>query len=66
MHVSMRFLKNRLSIVRVVVMLFVIMDVVVFDFIMRVCMCVMSPEEENDPNHHQGSGDSVLDFPSLA
>jgi hypothetical protein len=40
MHVSMRFLKDRVSIVHVVVMLFVLMAVVMFDFLMPVCMRV--------------------------
>ncbi len=44
-HVSMRFLKNRASIVHVVVMLFVQMAVVMFDFLMPVCMRVVAAEE---------------------
>ena len=38
MHVSMRFLKDKTSIVHVVVRLFVLMAVVMFDFLMLVCM----------------------------
>src|SRR2546426_3880740 len=45
MHVSMRFLKDRASIVHVVVMLFVLMAVVMFDFLMPVCMRVAPAEE---------------------
>ena len=44
-HVSMQFLKDRASIVHVVVMLFVLMAVVMFDFLMPVCMR-MAPAEE--------------------
>ena len=44
-HVSMRFLKDRASIVHVVVMLFVLMAVVMFDFLMPVCMRVAPAEE---------------------
>jgi hypothetical protein len=65
-HVSMRFLKDRASIVHVVVMLFVLMAVVMFDFLMPVCMRVAPAEEQRDPGHHQGSGGGILDIPSLA
>ena len=44
-YVSMRFLKDRASIVHVVVMLFVLMAVVMFDFLMPVCMRVAPVEE---------------------
>ena len=44
-HVSMRFLKDRASIVHVVVMLFVLMAVVMFDFLMPVRMRVAPAEE---------------------
>jgi hypothetical protein len=44
-HVSMRFLKDRDSIVHVVVMLFVLMAVVMFEFLMPVCMRVAPAEE---------------------
>jgi hypothetical protein len=44
-HVSVRFLKDRASIVHVVVMLFVLMAVVMFDFLMPVCMRVAPAEE---------------------
>ena len=39
-HVSMRFLKDRAAIVHVGVMLFVPMAMVMFDFLMLVCMRV--------------------------
>jgi len=39
-HVSMRFLKDRASIVHVIVMLFVLMAVVMLDFLMPMCMRV--------------------------
>ena len=44
-RVSMRFLKNRASIVHVVVMLFVLMAVVMFDFLMPVRMRVAPAED---------------------
>lgn len=44
-HVSVRFLKDRASIVHVVVMLFVLMAVVMLDFLMPVCMRVAPAEE---------------------
>ena len=44
-HVSVRFLKDRASIVHVVVMLFVLMAVIMLDFLMTVCMR-MAPAEE--------------------
>ena len=44
-YVSMRLLKDRASIVHVVVMLFVLMAVVMFDFLMPVCMRVAPVEE---------------------
>ena len=44
-HVSVRFLKDRASIVHVVVMVFVLMAVVMFDFLMPVCMHVAPAEE---------------------
>ena len=44
-HVRMRFLNDRASLVHVVVMLFVLMAVVMFDFLMPVCMR-MAPTEE--------------------
>jgi len=44
-HVSVRFLKDRASIVHVVVMLFVLMAVVMFDFLMPVCMRVAPAEK---------------------
>ena len=44
-HMRMRFLKNRASLVHVVVMLFVLMAVVMFDFLMPVCMRVAPTEE---------------------
>ena len=44
-HVSMRFLKDRASIVHVVVMLFVLMAVVMFEFLMPMCMRVVPAEE---------------------
>ena len=44
-HVRMRLLKDRASIVHVVVMLFVLMAVVMFDFLMPVCMRVTPAEE---------------------
>jgi hypothetical protein len=65
-HVSMRFLKDRASIVHVVVMLFVLMAVVMFDFLMPVCMRVAPAEEYRDPGHHQDGGGGILDIPSLA
>ena len=45
MHVSMRFLKDRAAIMHVLVMLFVLMAVVMFDFLMPVCMRVAPAEE---------------------
>ena len=45
MHVSMRFLKDRASSVHVVVMVFVLMAVVMFDFLMPVCMRVAPAEK---------------------
>jgi hypothetical protein len=45
MYVSMRLLRDRASIVHVVVMLFVLMAVVMFDFLMPVCMRVAPAEE---------------------
>ena len=44
-HVRMRFLKDRASLVHVVVMLVVLMAVVMFDFRMPVCMRVAPAEE---------------------
>jgi len=44
-HVSMRFLKDRASNVHVVVMLFVLMAVVMFDFLMPVCMRMAAAQE---------------------
>ena len=44
-HVSMRFLKDRASIMHVVVMLFVLMAVIMLDFLMPVCMHVAPAEE---------------------
>ena len=44
-HVSMRFLKDGASLVHVVVMLFVLMAVVMFEFLMPVCMPVAPTEE---------------------
>ena len=44
-HVNMRFLKDGASIVDVVVMLFVLMAVVMFDFLMPVCVLVAPAEE---------------------
>ena len=44
-HVRMRFLKEKASLVHVVVMLFVLMAVVMFDFLMPVCMRVAPAEE---------------------
>ena len=44
-HVSMRFLKDRASIVHVVVMFFVLMAVVMFDFLMPVWMRMVPAKE---------------------
>ena len=44
-HMSMRFLKDRASIVHVVVMLFVLMAMIMLDFLMTVCMRVAPAEE---------------------
>lgn len=44
-RVRMRFLKNRASLVHMVVMLFVLMTMVMFDFLMPVCMRVAPTEE---------------------
>ena len=65
-HVRMRFLKDRVSLVHVIVMLFVLMAVVMFDFLMPVCMRVAPAEEKRDPGHQQGGGSGILDIPSLA
>jgi hypothetical protein len=43
--VRMRLLKDRASIVHMVVMLFVLMAVVMFDFLMLVCVRVAPAEE---------------------
>ena len=45
MHMSMWFLKDRVAIVYVVMMLFVPMAMVMFDFFMPVCMRVAPAEE---------------------
>ena len=44
-HVRMRFLKDRASLVHVVVMLFVLMAVVMFNCLMPVCVRVAPTEE---------------------
>ena len=44
-HVRMRFMKDRASIVHVVVMFFVLMAMVMFDFLMPVCMRVAPAEK---------------------
>ncbi len=66
MRVSMGFQKEDLSVMGMVVMFSVQMDVVVFQFLMRVGMRVMRAEKQHDSDDHQGSGSGVLNVPSLA